>query len=128
LPAFSLQRAVSSTIRDLGLDYWTGTVFTTNKRVWEYDERFKKYLAKTRAMAIDMETATLFITGFANQIPTGALLLVSDQPMISDGVKTEKSDHLVTENFVENHLLIGIDSLKQLINEGLTVKHLRFDI
>jgi AMP nucleosidase len=48
--------------------------------------------------------------------------------MISDGVKTEKSDHLVTENFVENHLLIGIDSLKQLINEGLTVKHLRFDI
>ncbi|MEI6348149.1 MAG: AMP nucleosidase [Bacteroidota bacterium] len=128
LPAFSMQKAISTTIREHALDYWTGTVYTTNRRVWEHDETFKDYLRKIRAMAIDMETATLFITGFANQIPTGALLLVSDQPMISDGVKTEKSDHLVTENFVENHLLIGIDSLKQLINEGLTVKHLRFDI
>jgi AMP nucleosidase len=127
LPAFSLQKAISTTIRDHALDYWTGTVYTTNRRVWEHDESFKEYLRKIRAMAIDMETATLFITGFYNQIPTGALLLVSDQPMISDGVKTEKSDRLVTENFVENHLKIGIDSLKQLINEGLTVKHLKFD-
>lgn len=128
LPAFSLQKAISTTIRDHASDYWTGTVYTTNRRVWEHDEQFKDYLRKIRAMAIDMETATLFITGFANQIPTGALLLVSDQPMISDGVKTEKSDTIVTEKFVENHLKIGIDSLKQLINEGLTVKHLRFDI
>ena len=128
LPAFSLQKAISTTIRDHASDYWTGTVYTTNRRVWEHDEQFKDYLRKIRAMAIDMETATLFITGFANQIPTGALLLVSDQPMISDGVKTEKSDTVVTEKFVENHLKIGIDSLKQLINEGYTVKHLRFDI
>ncbi len=128
LPAFSLQKAISTTIRDHSSDYWTGTVYTTNRRVWEHDDNFKEYLRKIRAMAIDMETATLFITGFANHIPTGALLLVSDQPMISDGVKTEKSDTLVTEKFVENHLRIGIDSLKQLINEGLTVKHLRFDI
>lgn len=128
LPAFSLQKAISTTIRDHASDYWTGTVYTTNRRVWEHDDRFKEYLRKIRAMAIDMETATLFITGFANHIPTGALLLVSDQPMISDGVKTEKSDNIVTEKFVENHLRIGIDSLKQLINEGLTVKHLRFDI
>lgn len=128
LPAFSLQKAISTTIRDHALDYWTGTVYTTNRRVWEHDEDFKNYLRKIRAMAIDMETATLFVTGFSNQIPTGALLLVSDQPMISDGVKTEKSDLIVTEKYVENHLKIGIDSLKQLINEGLTVKHLRFDI
>ncbi len=128
LPAFSLQKAISTTIREHASDYWTGTVYTTNRRVWEHDEQFKDYLRKIRAMAIDMETATLFITGFANQIPTGALLLVSDQPMISDGVKTEKSDSIVTEKFVEKHLKIGIDSLKQLINEGLTVKHLRFDL
>jgi len=128
LPAFSLQKAISTTIRDHASDYWTGTVYTTNRRVWEHDEQFKDYLRKIRAMAIDMETATLFITGFANQIPTGALLLVSDQPMISEGVKTEKSDSIVTEKFVEKHLKIGIDSLKQLINEGLTVKHLRFDL
>ena len=126
LPAFSLQKAVSTTIRNHDRDYWTGSVFTTNRRVWEHDVEFKKYLQGTRSMAIDMETATIFIAGFANKIPTGALLLVSDQPMISTGVKTAKSDKRVTEKFVENHLLIGIDSLKELINNGLTVKHLRF--
>lgn len=127
LPAFSLQRAVSSTIRDHGKDYWTGVVFTTNKRVWEYDERFKQYLEKTRAMAVDMETATIFVVGFANEIPSGALLLVSDQPMISTGIKTEASDKFVTEKYVEEHLSIGIDALKELKDEGKSVKHLRFD-
>jgi len=127
LPAFSLQRAVSSTIRDHSKDYWTGVVFTTNKRVWEYDDRFKLYLEKTRAMAIDMETATIFVVGFANGIPSGALLLVSDQPMISTGIKTEASDKYVTEQFVQDHLRIGIDALIELKDEGKSVKHLRFD-
>jgi AMP nucleosidase len=126
LPAFSLQKAVSTTIRNNNKDYWTGTVYTTNRRVWEHDKSFKKYLKTLRAMAVDMETATIFTAGFANKIPTGALLLVSDQPMIPEGVKTAESDSLVTEKFVENHLRIGVDSLKQLINNGLTVKHLKF--
>jgi AMP nucleosidase len=126
LPSFALQKAISTTIRDHSLDYWTGTVYTTNRRVWEHDKSFKKYLKTLRAMAVDMETATIFTTGFANKIPTGALLLVSDQPMIPEGVKTAESDSIVTEKFVENHLRIGIDSLKQLINNGLTVKHLKF--
>jgi AMP nucleosidase len=126
LPAFALQKAISTTIRDNEVDYWTGTVYTTNRRVWEHDEEFKAYLQKIRAYAIDMETATIFSVGFYNKIPTGALLLVSDQPMIPDGVKTEESDKKVTSDFVENHLKIGIDSLKQLINDGLTVRHLRF--
>jgi AMP nucleosidase len=126
LPAFALQKAISTTIRDSEVDYWTGTVYTTNRRVWEHDEDFKTYLQKVRAYAIDMETATIFSVGFYNKIPTGALLLVSDQPMIPDGVKTEESDKKVTSSFVEIHLKIGIDSLKQLINDGLTVRHLRF--
>ncbi len=126
LPAFALQKAVSTTIRDYGVDYWTGTVYTTNRRVWEHDEKFKEYLQNIRAYAIDMESATIFTVGFFNKIPTGALLLVSDQPMIPEGVKTEKSDKTVTENFVEAHLKIGIDSLKQLMNEGHTVRHLKF--
>ena len=127
LPAFSLQRSVSSAIRDHHRDYWTGVVFTTNKRVWEHDERFKRYLEKTRAMAIDMETATIFIVGFANGISTGALLLVSDQPMISTGIKTAESDKKVTEKFVEDHIKIGIDALTEIRNDGRSIKHLRFD-
>lgn len=126
LPAFSLQKAISTTIRNHGRDYWTGTVYTTNRRVWEHDEVFKKYLSRIRCMAIDMETATIFITGFHNSIPTGALLLVSDQPMVPEGVKTTTSDVVVSAKFVELHLRIGIDSLTELINHGLTVKHLKF--
>src|ERR1700712_4006913 len=126
LPSFALQKAISTTIRDRARDYWTGTVYTTNRRVWEHDEAFKKYLRKIRVMAVDMETATIFMTGFFNEIPTGALLLVSDQPMVPEGGKNAESDKAVTENFVNEHLNIGIDALKQLINGGMTVKHLRF--
>jgi AMP nucleosidase len=126
LPAFNLQKAVSATIRRYKRDYWTGTVYTTNRRVWEHDEKFKAYLRQIRVMAIDMETATLFSAGFYNRIPTGALLLVSDQPMTPSGVKTARSDRQVTKNFLEMHLRIGIDSLKELINKGESVKHLRF--
>jgi AMP nucleosidase len=126
LPSFALQKAISTTIRDHSLDYWTGTVYTTNRRVWEHDKNFKKYLKSLRCMAIDMETATIFSAGFANKIPSGALLLVSDQPMIPEGVKTAESDRKVSSDFVELHLRIGIESLKQLLNNGLTVKHLRF--
>ncbi len=126
LPAFALQKAVSTTIRDYKVDYWTGTVYTTNRRVWEHDENFKNYLQQIRAYAVDMETATIFTVGFYNKIPTGALLLVSDQPMTPDGVKTEASDKKITSQYVSNHLKIGIDSLHQLINNGLTVRHLKF--
>ena len=127
LPAFPLQRAVSSTIRDKGLDYWTGTVYTTNRRVWEHDTNFKDYLRKIRAMAIDMETATLFSVGFANKIPVGALLLVSDQPMDPQGVKTSESDKKVTSNFVDTHIKIGIEALKEIRDEGRSVRHLKWE-
>ncbi|MDD2380546.1 MAG: AMP nucleosidase [Mariniphaga sp.] len=126
LPAFNLQRAVSHVLRNNGFDYWTGVVYTTNRRVWEYDTKFKKFLRKTRAMAIDMETATLFTVGFANKIPTGALLLVSDQPMISSGVKTSESDKLITLKYIDSHLRTGIDALLEIKNNGLSVKHLKF--
>jgi AMP nucleosidase len=126
LPALKIQIALSETVTRYNREYWTGTVYTTNRRVWEYDDRFKKYLVKTRAMAIDMETATILTVGFANEIPTGVLLLVSDQPKISTGIKTEASDKKVTDEFAEIHLKIGIDSLKSIKKRKLSVKHLRF--
>jgi AMP nucleosidase len=127
LPSFNLQKAISYTIRLSGKDYWTGTVYTTNRRVWEHDDEFKDYLRRIRVMAIDMETATIFSVGFHNEIPVGALLLVSDQPMIPEGVKTEEGDKKVSSSFVNEHLRIGIDSLKELQNKGISVKHLRFE-
>ncbi|MCX8081408.1 MAG: AMP nucleosidase [Bacteroidia bacterium] len=127
LPSFNLQKAISYTIRLRDRDYWTGTVYTTNRRVWEHDEEFKEYLRKIRAMAIDMETATIFSVGFFNKIPTGALLLVTDQPMIPEGVKTEEGDKKVTQNFVGEHVDIGIEALKEIENKGISVRHLRFE-
>jgi len=127
LPSFRLQMAVSAMIRKYECDYWTGTVYTTNRRVWEHDEKFKDYLRKIRSMAIDMETATIFTTGFANGIPRGALLLVSDNPMVPEGVKTSESDKSVTATFLNTHLNIGVDALIELRDSGESVKHLRFD-
>jgi len=126
LPSFRLQKAVSAMIVKHRLDYWTGTIYTTNRRVWEHDEPFKEYLTRTRAIGIDMETATIFLVGFCNHIPKGALLLVSDNPMTPEGVKTTRSDKAVTQKFVHEHLAVGIDSLLELRNSGESVKHLRF--
>jgi AMP nucleosidase len=127
LPSFAIQRALSSNLRDLGRDYWSGVVYTTNRRVWEHDDEFKQFLIKTRSMAIDMETATLLTVGYANYIPIGALLLVSDQPMISSGVKTEESDKLVTENFVNEHIAVGVKTLETIMNNGSSIKHLKME-
>ncbi len=127
LPSFRLQRSVSSMIKKHEMDYWTGTVYTTNRRVWEHDEDFKNYLRDIRAMGIDMETATIFLVGFVNEIPHGALLLVSDNPMIPEGVKTSASDRVVTTNYAAKHLQIGIDALMELAQSGESVKHLRYE-
>ncbi|MDB5337580.1 MAG: nucleosidase [Planctomycetaceae bacterium] len=127
LPSFRLQKAVSATIVKHGLDYWTGTIYTTNRRVWEHDEKFKEYLQANRIMGIDMETATIFVVGFVNHIAKGALLLVSDSPMAPDGVKTSRSDKSVTEKYAKLHLEIGINSLTELRDSGESVMHLRFE-
>ncbi|MFO0962248.1 MAG: AMP nucleosidase [Phycisphaerales bacterium] len=127
LPSFRLQRAVSTAIVKHDRDYFTGTIYTTNRRVWEHDENFREYLTKIRANGIDMETATIFMVGFANAIPKGALLLVSDNPMTPEGVKTARSDKEVTEKFLGVHLEIGIDALCELRDSGESVKHLRFE-
>ena len=127
LPSFRLQRAVSASIIKHDRDYFTGTVYTTNRRVWEHDERFREKLLLMKAEGIDMETATIFLVGFANGIPKGALLLVSDNPMTPEGVKTGESDRHVTDRFVKQHLDIGLDALRELRDRGESVKHLRFE-
>ena len=127
LPAFNLLRAASTSIRDYGHDYWTGTVYTTNRRVWEHDDNFRGRLRLSRAYAVDMESATLFTVGFHNSIPTGALLLVSDMPLQPDGIKTDEMDRQTTADYAQEHLNIGIRTL-EIINENtITLKHLRFD-
>jgi len=126
LPSFKLHKFVSDKIVERGLEYRTGVVYSTNRRVWEWDEEFKSYLRKLSTIAIDMETATLFIVGLVNEIPRGALLLVSDVPMIPEGVKTEESDKVVTEKFSDLHLEIGIEAMTQIGDEGEHIKHFTY--
>ena len=123
LPSFKLHKFVSDKILDHGVDYRTGVIYTTNRRVWEHDEEFHKRLHDMRCIGIDMETATLFIVGHANAISHGALLLVSDVPVTPDGVKTEKSDRQVTANWVDLHLQIGIEAMTELGQKGEKIKH-----
>jgi AMP nucleosidase len=77
-------------------------------------------------IGIDMETATIFIVGYANQIARGALLLVSDLPMVPEGVKTEESDQMVTKNFVDLHLQIGIEAMMEIGAKGERIKHFTY--
>ena len=123
MPSFKLHKFVSEILVSKNLEYRTGVVYTTNRRLWEWDERFKRYLRKVRALGIDMETATIFITGLANEIARGALLLVSDRPMVPDGIKTAESDKKVTKEYVNLHLEVGIQALTTIDKQGDKIKH-----
>ncbi|MDH5218265.1 MAG: AMP nucleosidase [Gammaproteobacteria bacterium] len=126
LPSFKLHKAVSQTVVEHGYDYRSGVVYTTNRRVWEHDDDFRQRLRALRTIAIDMETATIFIVGHANEIARGALLLVSDVPAIPEGVKTEESDRDVTENWADTHLDIGIQAMTEIGEKGDKIKHFTF--
>ncbi len=127
LPSFKLHKYVSSKIVQNNLEYRTGVIYTTNRRLWEHDENFKTYLRRIRAIGIDMETATILIAGYTNQIARGALLLVSDLPMLPEGVKTEESDKMVTNKFVDLHLQIGIEAMTDVGTKGDKIKHFTFE-
>ncbi len=127
LPSFNVLKAVSNALQRDNLGYYPGTVYTTNRRVWEYDVEFRSYLRKTHADAIDMETATLFTTAFANKIPLGALLMVSDCPMTPEGIKTEEKDKQVTSNFALQHLKLGIEAMQILKNKNHKGEGILFD-
>lgn len=126
MPSFKLHKYVSQILVNKNIEYRTGVVYTTNRRLWEHDREFKKYLKMIRALGIDMETATIFITGLKNGIARGALLLVSDLPMVPEGIKTEESDRKVTNRYVDMHLDFGIEAMTSIGSEGEKIKHFTY--
>ena len=126
MPSFKLHKYVSGILVDRNIEYRTGVIYSTNRRVWEHDNKFKKYLRKIRVMGIDMETATIFITGFSNEINRGALLLVSDTPMTPEGIKTEEKDKDVTQKYVDLHIDMGIEAMTKIGDEGEKIKHFKY--
>jgi AMP nucleosidase len=126
LPSFKLHKFVSEKIAAHGYDYRTGVVYTTNRRLWEHDRAFRDRLHAMTCIAIDMETATIFIVGHHNEISRGALLLVSDVPVTPEGVKTEESDLRVTEQWTESHLQIGVEAMTEIGEKGEPIRHFRY--
>ena len=126
LPSFKLHKFVSEKIISEGHEYRTGVVYTTNRRLWEHDLEFLERLKRNTCIAIDMETATLFIVGHYNDISRGALLLVSDVPITPEGVKTEESDAKVTEEWSAIHLQLGIDAMTEIGVSGEAIRHFRY--
>lgn len=126
LPSFKLHKFVSEKMLDRGIEYRTGVVYTTNRRVWEHDKKFLGRLRRLTCIGIDMETATLFIVGHHNRIARGALLLVSDVPTTPDGVKTDESDVAVTRRWTEAHLDIGIEAMTDIGAKGEQIKHFQY--
>lgn len=126
LPSFKLHKFVSESLVQRKLEYRTGVIYTTNRRLWEHDREFREKLQKMTCIGIDMETATLFIVGHYNEIARGALLLVSDVPTTPDGVKTQESDDHVTSNWSDTHLEIGIESMTGIGSRGEQIKHFRY--
>lgn len=126
MPSFKLHKYVSQILYEKKLEYRSGVIYTSNRRLWEHDEVFKEHLEKVRCIGIDMETATIFITGLANEIARGALLLVSDTPMIPEGIKTEELDNRVTKEYVDLHLDVGIHAMSRIEAEGEQIKHFTY--
>ena len=126
LPSFKLHKFVSEKLVERNIDYRTGVVYTTNRRVWEHDDQFKERLREYTPIAIDMEVATIFVVGHKNQIARGALLLVSDLPMTLEGIKTQESDKQVSHKWSDTHLEIGIESLTEIEDKGGEIKHFQY--
>ncbi len=126
LPTFKIQKFVSQMIVEEGHDYRTGVVHTTDYRFWEFDETFKRQLYEERALAIEMETATLFTVGFASKVPVGAILLVSDLPLRKGGIKTKESARSVFREFTDVHIAIGIKAMSEIALRGEHIRHYRW--
>ncbi len=126
LPSFKLHKFVSEKIVERKLEYRSGVVYTTNRRLWEHDKPFLDRLKTLTCIAIDMETATLFIVGHHNHIPRGALLLVSDVPLTPEGVKTEESDRVVAHEWTHIHLQLAIEAMTDIGEKGEEIKHFTY--
>ena len=126
LPSFKLHKFVSEVLIRHDLDYRTGVIYTTNRRVWEHDAAFQARLQTMTCIGIDMETATFFIVGHHNEISRGALLLVSDVPITPDGVKTQASDKSVSDVWVDMHLEVGIEAMTEIGRKGEKIKHFSY--
>ncbi len=123
LPTFKVQKFVSQILVEHGLEYRTGTIHSTDYRFWEFDDRFKLNLLEERVLAVEMETAALFVSCFVSKVNIGALLLISDHPLKRGGIKTKKSAKAVFRKFTDVHIELGIEAMADIAERGEAIRH-----
>ena len=121
IPASSVNLYCIGAVRKFGLIPHCGIVYTTDRRLWEYDEEFVDYLRKQRILAIEMELATLFSVAYRYEVPIGSVMLVSDMPLQKRGVKDKKLYNNVYSNYMETHLDIALDAVAKTHSNWRTV-------
>ena len=103
----------------------TGTVVTTDDRNWEL--RFSATATRfnqSRAIAVDMESATIAANGFRLRVPYGVLLCVSDKPLHGE-IKLPGAANRFYERAIGEHIRIGIETLERLAEDGGSALHSR---
>ena len=126
----ALQKAVADVTQMAGADLKavlrTGTVATTDNRNWELQNNNlpARRFSQSRAIAIDMESATVAANGLRFRVPYGTLLCVSDKPMHGEIKLPGMADHFYRER-VDQHLRIGIRALELLREGGVEQLHSR---
>ncbi len=123
LANFLMQKAVTEVLEQQKAIYHIGITYTTNMRFWEFNEEFKSMLTMTKAQAIEMECATLFAASYKRKFTLGALLLISDLPLMHEGFKTKKSSDFVYERYMPDHLEKGIQIVKAA--RGMQTRHIK---
>lgn len=123
LPTFKVQKFVSQILVEHGLEYRTGTIHSTDYRFWEFDDDFKLKLLEQRVLAVEMETAALFVSCFVSKVNIGALLLISDHPLKEGGIKTKQSAKAVFRKFTDVHIEIGIEAMADIAERGEAIRH-----
>lgn len=123
LPTFKVQKFVSQILVEHGLEYRTGTIHSTDYRFWEFDDRFKLNLLEERVLAVEMETAALFVSCFVSKVNIGALLLISDCPLKEGGIKTKQSAKAVFRKFTDVHIELGIEAMADIAERGEAIRH-----
>jgi AMP nucleosidase len=96
----------------------SGIMLTTDYRMWEFDQEFIDYIFKHRIIAVDMEIATLFSVGYALGVPTGALMLVSDLPLRTGGIKSKDSAQDIFSTYTNDHLKMGVRICEEITHQN----------
>jgi AMP nucleosidase len=111
IPASSVNLYCIGAVRKIGLTPRCGIVYTTDRRLWEYDEDFVAYLRRQRILAIEMELATLFSVAYHYEVPIGSVMLVSDMPLQRKGLKDRNLYNKIFSGYMDTHLDIGLDAV-----------------